>query len=121
MGPSRSHSLPDLYQVDTEFRWHTQTSALNPNMQILSSSSQFCFIFLLESEFIILTSLRIMVQAINMNKTVHIQINARTSRSRYWYQARSSTAGCKCGAPLCLMTYSVQKMAVSKADIGLSR
>jgi len=94
---------------------------LHQSVQTLSISSQLCFVFLLEREFSILTSLRSMVQAINMNTTVHRQINAITSRSRYWYQARSRIAGRKCGAPLCLMTYSVQKMAVSKADIGLSR
>lgn len=46
---------------------------------------------------------------------------ARISSSRYWYQARPNIAGRKCGAPLCLIMYSVQKMAVSIADIGLSR
>jgi hypothetical protein len=49
------------------------------------------------------------------------RITASMSNSRYWYQARSSIAGRKCGAPLCLITYSVQKMAVSIADIGLSK
>jgi hypothetical protein len=45
---------------------------------------------------------------------------AETSRSRYWYQERSRAADRRCGAPLCLMTYSVQKIAVSRADIGRS-
>ena len=121
VGLSRSQPLPNLFHVDTECRRHTQTSVLHQNVQTLPSSSQLCFVFLLEREFSIITSLRRMVKAINMNTTVHRQINAITSRSRYWYQARSRIAGGKCGTPLCRMTYSVQKMAVSKADICLSR
>jgi len=45
---------------------------------------------------------------------------ANTSRRRYWYQASSTAAVRRCGAPACLMTYSVQKMAVSRGDSGLS-
>ena len=40
-------------------------------------------------------------------------ITAMTSNSRYWYHVRSSAADLMCGAPPCLMTYSVQKTAVS--------
>jgi len=40
-------------------------------------------------------------------------ITAMTSNSRHWYHVRSSAADRRCGAPPCLMTYSVQKMAVS--------
>jgi hypothetical protein len=45
---------------------------------------------------------------------------AETSRRRYWYQEISRAADRRCDAPPCLTTYSVQKMAVSRADIGLS-
>jgi hypothetical protein len=45
---------------------------------------------------------------------------AEISRSRYWYQERSRAADRRCDAPPCLTTYSVQKIAVSRADIGRS-
>jgi hypothetical protein len=45
---------------------------------------------------------------------------AETSRSRYWYQKRSLAADRRCGAPPCLTTYSLQKIAVSREDIGRS-
>jgi hypothetical protein len=47
-------------------------------------------------------------------------ITANTSRRRYWYQASSTAAVCRCGAPACLMTYSVQNTAVSRGDTGRS-
>ena len=57
--------------------------------------------------------------AAHADKTTTIN-NANKSRRRYWYQASSAAAVRRCGAPACLMTYSVQKMAVSRGDIGLS-
>lgn len=54
----------------------------------------------------------------NVTKTV--TITAATSKSRYWYHDRSTAAERKCGAPPCLMTYSVQKMAVSSGVWGRS-
>lgn len=50
-----------------------------------------------------------------------VRSTAMTSRSKYWYSGRSAPAVLKCGAPRCLITYSVQKMAVSMGDNGLSR
>jgi len=41
-----------------------------------------------------------------------------TSRRKYWYQARSSRAERKCGAPLCRITYSVQYTAFSSGVSG---
>jgi len=46
---------------------------------------------------------------------------AMTSSRKYWYQARSSTAERKWGAPLCRITYSVQYTACSIGVSGWSR
>ena len=43
-----------------------------------------------------------------------------TSSNKYWCQGRSAPADRRCGAPLCLSTYSVQKMAVCKGVMGRS-
>jgi hypothetical protein len=53
------------------------------------------------------------MKVIRMDVTINTRI---TSISMYWYQARSKAADRKCVAPPCLMTYSVQKIAVSSAD-----
>jgi hypothetical protein len=46
---------------------------------------------------------------------------AMTSSKKYWYHVRSSAAERMCGAPLCLITYSVQNTACSSGVIGWSR
>jgi hypothetical protein len=51
--------------------------------------------------------------------TMNVITAAKTSSGRYWYKVRSKAAERKCGAPPCLMTYSVQKMAVSGGVWGL--
>ncbi len=48
------------------------------------------------------------------------KINAITSNNKYWYNGISALATLKWGAPLCLITYSVQYIAVSRGDIGRS-
>jgi hypothetical protein len=55
-------------------------------------------------------------------KRMDVTISTKvTSISICWYHVRSKAADRKCAAPPCLMTYSVQKMAVSSGDCGRSR
>jgi hypothetical protein len=54
-------------------------------------------------------------------KTTASASTAMTSSSKYWYQARSSTAERKWGVPLCRITYSVQYTACSSGVSGWSR
>lgn len=57
----------------------------------------------------------------NDTKANAITIVEITSNRQYSNQYRSLAAVRKCGAPSCRITYSIQNIALSMIDIGLSR
>lgn len=84
----------------------------NPSNNIFNSVNHWVFILY---NLALWRSLEIQVldtkYSINKTKDKNIPSIEKISSKRYWGQLRDSAAECKCFAPLCLNTYSIQYVA----------
>lgn len=87
---------------------------------VFNECDYFVFSFFVSGLVFLLNSILASEQTTNTIANSAITKTVTTSRSKYWYQDRSIADDRRCPAPWCLMTYSVQKMALSIGDIGLS-